>query len=186
MNRNGTRARLFKSFSMKKSFVRHLQSVLLGGMVALSAGFSLEGQDFYSTKPYNIFEALSARQGNEGKVFIRQPRELRAFVGKVDKNASTAHDIHENIKLRIGYRIQVYNGNLPNSKKEAYDRASKVSKHFPENMCYISYKAPFWRLVVGDYTSIEEAREALGQLKDKLPNIANELYIVKDKIRSFQ
>ncbi len=138
----------------------------------------------YQTKPLNIFEALSSHSEKDGTIIIRQPQELKALVGKVSQNSPQATDSKEAIALRVGYRIQAYNGNLPASKQEAYRRAAAITKAFPGNVCYITYKAPFWRLLVGDYQTMEEARAALATLKSVASNFANELYIVNDKIRS--
>ncbi len=133
--------------------------------------------------PNDIFEALSAEGKNEGRIIIHQPAHIRALIGKTSKRALIGLDSGEAIALSTGYRIQAYNGNLPTSKQEAYRRAEKIHQMLNNTPCYITYKAPFWRLLVGDFETIEDARVALGELKTSLPHIASELYIVRDNIR---
>ncbi len=135
--------------------------------------------------PKDIFEALSKRSEETGDILIRQPQQLRKLVGKVAVKEFVGEKEGEKFNLTHGYRIQAYNGNLPNSKQEAYQRANTLSKLFPGQVCYITYRAPFWRLVMGDYATIEEAREALSDLKRVAPSaMISEFYIVKDKIRT--
>lgn len=169
-----------KGFAYFKPFQRVLLLIAL-----LLPGISmLEAQQTIESPPKDIFEVLSANVEGEGNIFIRQPKELRILVGKVSRRDFQRQGKHESLSLTSGYRIQAYNGNLPNSKQEAYERASTLSKLFPGEVCYITYRAPFWRLVMGDYTTLEEAREALSKLKEQVPPaMLSELYIVKDKIR---
>lgn len=160
-----------------------LTTLVVATFWLLGATPSLWGQRQSQVRPNTIFEALSSHSEGEGKVFIRQPRELRSLTGKVDKQSQLDTDSHKTIQLISGYRIQLYNGNLPNSKQEAYTRATEVNKIFPEVTCYISFRAPFWRVVAGDYATIDDARAALQALKEAMPSMAEELYIVQDKIR---
>lgn len=148
-----------------------------------TGGLTMIAQNPPLEKPKDIFDALSYRKEGEGKVLIRQPKGIKQWVGKIATDETLNKEEQVASPIQMGYRIQVYNGNLPLSKQEAYRRAELVSRSFPGNACYISYKAPFWRLLLGDYTSIEEAREALAILKGVVPSIANELYVVRDKIR---
>lgn len=167
--------------TLRKSRLLFFSVILtLGGSYLLSGQAKSSLQDL----PYDIFEALSSNKPGEGKIIIRQPRTVRAQVGKVSRHASPGVDSYETIRLRQGFRIQAYNGNLATSKQEAYHRAELVSKELKSAMCYITYKAPFWRLLVGDYESVEDAKVALDALKLAVPSIASELYIVRDKIRS--
>ena len=47
---------------------------------------------------------------------------------------------------------------------------------------YIGYKAPSWRLRVGDFRTRDEAEEMLKQLKKAFPAYSRELTIVVDRI----
>ena len=46
----------------------------------------------------------------------------------------------------------------------------------------MAYKAPYWRLRVGNYLTREEAEIALEDLKTKFPSLAGEMVIVRDRI----
>ena len=48
---------------------------------------------------------------------------------------------------------------------------------------YITYKAPFWRLAVGNFATREEANQARARLVSTLPAWAQESYVVRDKVR---
>ncbi len=137
----------------------------------------------YSTVPRDIFEALASQREGEGDVTIQQPEALRKRVGSVSQIHFNALENPSQIVISQGFRIQVFNGNLPTSKQEAYRRTRLVNSALPGTMCYLTYKAPFWRLLVGDYTSINEARKDMLTLKQQLPSFASEIYIVRDKIR---
>ena len=53
---------------------------------------------------------------------------------------------------------------------------------FPQYRSYISYKAPSWRLRIGDFKTQREAQEALRRIKSVYPNFAREMVIVRDRI----
>lgn len=141
---------------------------------------------------YNpIFEELAKHHPDQGFVQIYQPEQIARLVGKVRstqkvvQGTKAQQTITESGKLvtkRWGYRIQIYTGNLPNSKDEAYHRARLVANLFPTESTYVVYNAPFWRLVVGNYRTREEAHENLIRFKTALPNISSEIYIVKDRV----
>ena len=53
---------------------------------------------------------------------------------------------------------------------------------FPQYRSYISYKAPSWRLRIGDFKTQQEAKAALNRIKSVYPNFAREMVIVRDRI----
>lgn len=133
--------------------------------------------------PNNIFEALKSNAPGEGVVVINQSTELRNLVGGVSSKYRAVLGREGNTSVLQGYRIQVYNGNLSNSKAEMEKRAVQVRRLAPEYSCYTSFNAPFWRLAVGDFISQEAARNARNKLLKIMPSWFNESYIVKDRVR---
>lgn len=133
--------------------------------------------------PRNIFEALASETPGEGAVMIIQPEQVRQLVGGVSSRYGSVLGREGNISLLQGFRIQFYNSNLPGAKAEAERRASEIKMQAPNHPCYISYNAPFWRLVVGDFLSSAEAKAVRSELLKLLPAWGRDSYVVKDKVR---
>ena len=86
------------------------------------------------------------------------------------------------VSSNVGYRIQAFSGNSATAKREAQVRERNIISRFPQMRPYIGYKAPSWRLRVGDFRTRDEAEEMLKQLKKAFPAYSRELTIVVDRI----
>lgn len=64
-----------------------------------------------------------------------------------------------------GFKIQLYNGN----ESEAYLTKTKFMTVFPDIKVEISYKAPEWRVQVGNYRTRLEADQSLLKIKEQFP-----------------
>ena len=53
---------------------------------------------------------------------------------------------------------------------------------FPSYRTYITYKAPSWKLRIGDFESEDAARKALQSVRASFPKFASEMTIVRDKV----
>ena len=83
----------------------------------------------------------------------------------------------------VGFRIQAYSdNNHKTAKAAAQQRARDIAMKFPQYRSYITYKAPSWRLRIGDFKSRQEAQAALQRIKSVYPNFAREMVIVRDRI----
>ena len=83
----------------------------------------------------------------------------------------------------VGYRIQAYSDNNHNTAKAAaQQRARDIAMKFPQYRSYITYKAPSWRLRIGDFKTRGEAQAALQRIKSVYPKYGREMVIVKDHI----
>jgi hypothetical protein len=83
----------------------------------------------------------------------------------------------------VGYRIQAYSdNNHKTAKAAAQQRARDIAMKFPQYRSYISYKAPSWRLRIGDFKTQREAQAALHRIKGVYPKFAREMVIVRDRI----
>jgi len=71
------------------------------------------------------------------------------------------------------FRIQLYNGN----ETEAYKLRSNFKNSFPEYKAQIFYKAPEWKVQIGEFKSRLEADKALLIIAEKYKGI-----VLKDKI----
>ena len=100
------------------------------------------------------------------------------------KKPKRTHTSQQTIENRgVGFRIQAYTDNNPKTAKAAaQQRARDIAMKFPQYRSYISYKAPSWRLRIGDFKTQREAQEALKRIKSVYPNFAREMVIVRDRI----
>lgn len=99
---------------------------------------------------------------------------------------STSNNLqsHQEVEMRsYGYRILVYHTNKSkNAKANAQKRAKDITMKFPQYQFYFTYKAPTWRLRVGDFADEESARLALKQLRKAFPMYSKEMTIIHDNI----
>ncbi|MBS3992104.1 MAG: SPOR domain-containing protein [Bacteroidetes bacterium] len=73
---------------------------------------------------------------------------------------------HQKIHPRIdGFRVQLYNGN----EVDAYQVRSKFLTLFPDIKVEIIYKAPEWKVQVGNYRTRLEADKANIKIKEQFP-----------------
>ena len=100
------------------------------------------------------------------------------------KKPKRNHTSQQTIEDRgVGFRIQAYSdNNYKTAKASAQKRARDIAMKFPQYRSYISYKAPSWRLRIGDFRTRGEAQAALARIKRVYPNFAREMVIVRDRI----
>ena len=100
------------------------------------------------------------------------------------KKPKRNHTSKQTIENRgVGYRIQAYSdNNSRTAKAAAQKRARDIAMKFPQYRSYITYKAPSWRLRIGDFKTQREAQAALQRIKSVYPNFAREMVIVRDRI----
>ena len=100
------------------------------------------------------------------------------------KKPKRNHTSQQTIESRgVGYRIQAYSdNNHATAKAAAQKRARDIAMKFPQYRSYISYKAPSWRLRIGDFKTQREAQAALQRIKSVYPKFAREMVIVRDRI----
>lgn len=100
------------------------------------------------------------------------------------KKPKRTHTSQQTIESRgVGFRIQAYTDNNPRTAKAAAQRRARdIAMKFPQYRSYISYKAPAWRLRIGDFKTRREAQAALQRIKSVYPKFAREMVIVRDRI----
>lgn len=100
------------------------------------------------------------------------------------KKPKRQHTSQQTIENRgVGYRIQAYTDNNPKTARAAaQQRARDIAMKFPQYRSYITYKAPAWRLRIGDFKTQQEAKAALNRIKSVYPKFAREMVIVRDRI----
>jgi hypothetical protein len=153
-----------------------------GSSSSSNSGAVRPAQRQQSSQPVNN-SAVNAPQNNKKPwVDSKKPESLnRDF--STGKNSSNLQSRQEVEMRSYGYRILVYNTNKSkNAKANAQKRARDISVKFPQYQFYFNYKAPTWRLRLGDFAEEEDARRAMKQLRQAFPMYAKEMTIIHDHI----
>lgn len=118
-----------------------------------------------------------AQYNSEGRVVIIQ-----------DKLVDTVLYRYEALRLRImenpdnkaipGYRIQIFFDSGINSSDRAKQARDEFQLRFPDILAYVSWKAPNYRVRVGDFKNRLEAEKVLQQIINDYPNA----WVIKDEI----
>ena len=92
---------------------------------------------------------------------------------------------HE-IVVMDGYRVQVYSSNQQQkAKTEALELEAKLREKVNQ-MIYVQYLPPFWKVRLGDFKTYDEAREYKKLFVQLFPSMMGDTYIVRDKIQVIQ
>lgn len=129
-----------------------------------------------NTMADNIINDLETSKTNQGKIKIHQSEQINNLLNK--KKAENSKKTQMTFS---GYRIQAYMGNRQKiSKDEAEGRQNKIKQKFPELNTYLTFASPFWKLRIGDFRNHAEAMVLAQSLKSSFPEMANDIYIVRD------
>ena len=93
-----------------------------------------------------------------GVIIHADPRLALLFV---KKHESGFHGIRGSIRSVRGFRVQIYNGN---DRAVATQRKIDFIRRFPNVRSYISYKAPTFRVKVGDFKTRADAYKLYQQV----------------------
>ncbi len=97
------------------------------------------------------------------------------FFGIHFANAQSSNNDNDKIKSLLakkrdynknnghGFRIQIYNG----LEKQARSSKNKFQVNFPDVYSKLNYKAPEWKVQVGNYKSRLEADKAISKIREK-------------------
>ena len=82
-----------------------------------------------------------------------------------------------------GYRVQIYSSNQQQlAKTEAMKLESKLKDKLSQTV-YVMYMPPFWKVRVGDFRTVDEAKEYKKAVVQEYPDLMGNTYIVRDKIQ---
>lgn len=127
----------------------------------------------------DIITHLNSNSGGQVTVVVPEQLKERLKQENGDPNNGVPRKA---VASNVGYRIQVFSGNSSTAKREAQVRERNIISRFPQMRPYIGYKAPSWRLRVGDFRTRDEAQDMLKQLKKVFPAYAREMTVVVDRI----
>jgi len=131
-------------------------------------------------KQVTIIDDLETPVPGEGVIQIHSDPKITDLIGLVSPETSVndADYITSN-----GYRIQVFMSNNPKTARgELNNRVNLIKGTFPDIAVYNMYVAPNWKLLVGDFKTKEEAEIFRQKIKQFIPELGKEMYIVPDKI----
>lgn len=81
-----------------------------------------------------------------------------------------------------GYRVQIYSSNQQQTAKgEALELESNLKDKISQTL-YVQYQPPFWKVRLGDFRTVEEAKEYKKLFVQQYPELMGDTYIVRDKI----
>lgn len=163
-------------------------------ILSILLSMALAGADVYAEdmsggvrEERSIVDSLSVR--SEGRITVAQPWALAKRVERdtttVGDDAGSRTELRPGTKVvhKSGYRIQVYSDNNQRmARANAEKIASQISAEYPLLGTYLVYKAPYWRLKVGDFLTREDAVEMMAELKKSFGRISGEMIIVRDRI----
>lgn len=81
--------------------------------------------------------------------------------------------------LSRGWSVQVFSDNSQDAKDEAFKIENKIKEKLPYEYVRAERKAPFWKVRVGQFSSVEEARELRTLLLEQFPELKGGIYIVR-------
>jgi len=82
-----------------------------------------------------------------------------------------------------GWRVQIYSSNNQLvAKQEAENLKERLEKEITEPV-YVDFIQPFWKVRVGNFLTIEEAKMYRELLVKQFPELQTESYPVKDQIK---
>jgi hypothetical protein len=117
---------------------------------------------------------LASSQTDSNTVVVDKDPRLDMLVNKqIEINEVTTRHAR---RFASGFRILVISSNNRNKVTEI---KTKMYREYPELKAYMMYKAPFFRLKVGNFRDRTEAEEYLNQI-ERL--VGNKVYVVPDTI----
>ncbi len=121
---------------------------------------------------------VSLAQGAmEGKIILSQDSQLDSLLNKYEILRMKLMDTPDN-KAIPGYRIQIFFDSGANSSDRAKDVEKKFEEKYENIPAYITWKAPNYRLRVGDFRTRLEAEKYLQAIVKDYPNA----WVIKDEI----
>jgi hypothetical protein len=132
----------------------------------------------------NIISDLETSKEDEGTVYIVcDPKIINLLGTPTSAIPPEVDDEIQTVRLN-GYRIQVYMDNSQRARSETSQVVSLMNETFPEIATYVTYNAPNWRVLVGDFQTKEEADNFRHVIQSSLPELGKEMYIIPSKINS--
>ena len=150
-------------------------------IVAVAMSMALRAQEEAApvVERYDYVKSLTDNSKSNGKIELNLDERIATLVEKCQAYA------RENVKMNqvAGWRVQMFSSNQQGtSKTQAEAVKEQVEARYGNLPVYVTWQSPFWKVRVGDCTSNVEAQSLREALKESFPEMASEIYIVKDKV----
>lgn len=119
----------------------------------------------------------SAQNNNDGRVVVIQDQLVDTVLQQYEALRLRIKENPDN-KAILGYRIQIFFDSGINSSDRARQARDEFLALFPDVPAYVSWKAPNYRVRVGDFRSRLEAEKELQSILIGYPNA----WVIKDEI----
>ncbi len=116
-----------------------------------------------------IVEEMKKHKKREGEITYHQDKRLDKLLAKhrtFNKDRSTISR----------YRVQLFSSS---DRSKVLDKRAAVQKKYPDKNFYLRHVAPYFKLRVGDYRSIWNAKSAQQKFSNDFPNA----FIVEEKLK---
>lgn len=121
-------------------------------------------------------ESTASKSENSSSENVSKPRKSSSTsTSRPSTSSSTSSAQNKPVTSRgqrkvgshhSGWRVEAYrDNNAKRAKVKSRERAKEIAMKFPGYRVYITYKAPSWRLRIGDFTNEEDARNAARRMR---------------------
>jgi hypothetical protein len=163
--------------------MKHFLSLSLLVFLQFAAFATTRQQDDTTTGAFSIVSKQEVSGGGSVLFFHDKRIEKMVSENSISKNSNTATS-GSTTQIAHGFRVQVYSSNRQRvAKDEAFRLESRLNEAFPGVGVYVSYTSPFWKVRIGDFRSMEEARNFTDELLRKFPALKGDTYTVRERIR---
>lgn len=154
-------------------------------LAMISAVFTTYAEESHEAKKINPKEIVNQIvENSNGNVNIEMTNDLYELLIPQKKNLKPTN--RKGIYRTHGYRIQVFSDgrNQHTLEARANARGNAILAKFPKyrGQVYTFSKLPNWFTRVGNFETIEEANEALKELKRAFPSFAGEMRTVNCEV----
>lgn len=139
-----------------------------------------------ATQKNEILKELNSTTSG-GNVAVYEDESIKHVLGRPmspPRTVYTTADGTTQFYRMRGFKVQAFSGNNQRtSKDEAHRKQGQINGAFPDLETVVLFESPFWRLRVGNFTSREEAQNAMEELQRAFPSFGKEMYIVVDEVK---
>jgi hypothetical protein len=118
-----------------------------------------------------------AQYNSDGRVIVIQDKLVDSVLHHYEALRLTIMENPDN-KAIPGYRIQIFFDSGLNSSDRANQARDEFLLKFPEIQAYVNWKAPNYRVRIGDFKTRLEAEKTLQLIIPDYPNA----WVIKDEI----
>lgn len=93
--------------------------------------------------------------------------------------------VHGEVEMP-GWRVQIYSSNNQLAAKQEAEALKTRLENEIQQPVYVDFLQPFWKVRVGNFLTLEEAKAYREELVEQFPELHAESYPVKDQIKILQ